>query len=469
MDLRDIPFLTAAELARLLQDREVSPVEATEAYLQRIERLEPQLHSYITVCGDEAMAASREAEAEIARGNYRGPMHGIPIAVKDQIWTKGIRTTAGSRMLEDFVPGEDAAIIERLKEAGAVLLGKASLTEYALSGTYHGFETPRNPWDLDRYTGGSSSGSAAATSAYLCATSLGEDTGGSIMMPAAWCGIVGMFSSWGRVPRHGVFPCAWHMDNVGPMSRTVEDAAITLQTICGHDPRDPYSWDIPVPDFRSGMGGDLKGLRVGIISELASNPNATSEASGAFEAAMAVIGELGASVEEISLPLTADLEAIKSAPWPVDVAALHLERLKTRYDEYGRETRRTLLFGSLMPAQAHYKAQKLRTLLRRQVFEVLERVDVLACITSGRGAEKIQERATDFTGKQMILRLPYLFTGIYNLAGCPAITVPCGFTSDGMPLGVHLGARPADEVTLFKAAHAYEQATPWHTRRPPGV
>ena len=241
MDQRDIPFLPVSELSRLIESREVSPVEVAQAYLDRIDDLDFKFNAYLTVTRREALEAARDAEQAIARGEYRGPMHGIPVAVKDQFWTKGIRTTGGARILADFVPEEDATVIANLKRAGAVLLGKTNMTEFAMGGGFERFSPPRNPWRLDRRTGGSSGGSGAATAAFLCATSLGEDTGGSIRFPATWCGLVGHRPTWGLVSRYGVMTGVWSMDTAGPISRTVEDAAITLTAIAGHDERDPYS------------------------------------------------------------------------------------------------------------------------------------------------------------------------------------------------------------------------------------
>ncbi|ETW98825.1 MAG: hypothetical protein ETSY2_42110, partial [Candidatus Entotheonella gemina] len=242
MDKGDIPFLPVTELSRLIATKEVSPVEVTAAYLERIDNLDFKFNSYLTVCRTEALQAAQAAEQSIIQGNYLGPMHGIPIAVKDQLWTQGIRSTDGSRILGDFIPDEDATVIAKLKTAGAVLLGKTNLSEFAITGFSHRFSTPRNPWNLDMSAGGSSSGSGAATAAFLCATSLGEDTGGSIRRPAAWCGLVGLRPSWGRVSRYGLMSGVWSMDTIGPISRTVADAAITLGAIAGYDPKDPYSW-----------------------------------------------------------------------------------------------------------------------------------------------------------------------------------------------------------------------------------
>src|SRR5919198_2887825 len=251
MNKADIPFLSAASLGELIRQREVSPVEATEAYLERIHAIDGTLHSYITVCHQEALQAARAAEQELARGAYRGPLHGVPYAVKDQFWTKGLLTTGGSTILGDFVPNEDATVVARLRAAGAILLGKLNMSEFATGNSvHHPYGTPHNPWDLRRNPGTSSSGSGAATAAFLCATSLGEDTGGSIRNPANNCGLIGLRPTWGLVSRYGVMRGVWSMDTVGPISRTVEDAAITLEAIAGYDPKDPSTWKTPVPDYR---------------------------------------------------------------------------------------------------------------------------------------------------------------------------------------------------------------------------
>ena len=291
MNKADIPFLSTAALGQLIAQKEVSPVEATEAYLGRIDDVDFKFNAYLTVCRTEAMAAAHEAEQAILRGEYRGPLHGIPVAVKDQFWTKGIRSTGGSRILADFVPDADATVIAKLKQAGAVLLGKTNLTEFAITGFSHRFRTPRNPWNLEMYTGGSSNGSGAATAAFLCATSLGEDTGGSIRFPATWGGLVGVRPSWGLVSRYEVMRGVWSMDTVGLLARTVEDAAITLAAIAGYDPKDPSTWKTPVPDYRQALDGDLTGLRIGIITEQVHSTLVEPEVREAVPKATAVLGE----------------------------------------------------------------------------------------------------------------------------------------------------------------------------------
>ena len=468
MDKADIPFLSASELSRRIERKEVSPVQATEAYLERIDDLDFKFNAYLTVCRKEALKAAEEAEKAIAQGNYLGPMHGIPVAVKDQFWSKGIRSTGGSRFLADFIPDEDATVVANLKKAGAVILGKTNMTEFAIGGP-HRFSVPRNPWDLDMYPGRSSSGSGVATAAFLCATSLGEDTGGSIRMPASWCGLVGMKPSWGRVSRYGVMRGVWSMDTVGPMSRTVEDAAITLGAIAGYDPKDPYTSSTPVPDYRQALDGEIRGLRIGLISEKINSDGLEPEVREAVLNATTVLGELGATVEEVSLPLSIHDVTIMLGLMGVEPASTHREWIRNRLQDYGHGNRIGLLTGSIMPAQAYYKAQKLRSLLRQQVYEALERYDVLVLPTLGMAAPKLEGYDSEGFRRSAMVRRTYLFTPMFNLANAPALTLPCGLTSQGLPIGLQIGGRAGADETVLKVARAYEQNTPWHTIRPTAV
>ena len=467
MNRADIPFLSVTDLSGLIQGKEVSPLEVTEAYLERIDALDFKFNSYLTVCRKEALKAAREAEQAIVQGNYLGPMHGVPVAVKDQLWSKGVRSTAGSRILSDFVPDEDATAVANLKAAGAILLGKTNMTEFAITGFSHRYSYPRNPWNLDVCPGGSSSGSGAATAAFLCATSLGEDTSGSLRRPAAWCGLVGMKPSWGRVSRYGVMRGDWSMDTVGPMSRTVEDAAITLDAIAGYDPKDPYTWDTPVPDYRAALDGSIKGLRVGVITEQTEGDLAEPDVRAAVLAAASVLGKLGASVENVSLPLTRHMSDIAGLLSRVDSASTHRDWIRDRLQDYGHDNQIGLLTGSIIPAQVYYKAQKLRSLLRKQVLEALEGCDVLVQPTSRMTAPRVQMADQPVTSKEQLQQPPFSSTGAHNLVSIPAASVPCGFGTDGLPIGLQIGGRPGDEETVLKVAHAYEQNTPWHTMRPP--
>ena len=470
MDKQDIPFLSVAELSRLIEAKEVSPVEATQAYLERIDQVDGKLNSYITVCREEALQAAREAESAITGGRYLGPLHGIPLAVKDQFYTKGIRTTAGSNLLWDFVPDEDATVVAKLKNAGAVLLGKLNLSEFALGDSFHHpGGTPRNPWDLERNPGISSSGSAAATAAFLCATSLGEDTGGSTRIPAAWSGVVGLRPTWGLVSRYGVFPVCWSMDIVGPITRTVEDCAITFMAIAGYDPKDPYTQNQPVPDYRQALAEDLSGIRVGVIQEKMDGDDVDPQVRDAVVAATGVLGEVGATVRQVSIPLIRDAGAVSKCLTDMEGAAVHHERLKSQAGDYDHNSRVRLLAGILTPAQVYYKAQKLRALIRQQILEILETVDVLVLPTSPVPAPRIPDGPGIKSQDDAHSRMSGIrnFTGPFNLAGTPAISIPCGFTQENLPVSLQIVGRPFEDATVMKVAHAYEKNTPWHTRRPP--
>ncbi len=455
----ELPLHSASALAGLIESREASPVEVVEAYLQRIDDLDFKFNSFITVLRERALEEARQAEREILAGNYRGPMHGIPVGVKDQIWTKDIRTTGGSRILADFVPDDDATVIANLRNAGAILLGKTNLTEFAVTGFTHRFSTPRNPWDLNISAGGSSSGSGAATAAFLCATSLGEDTGGSIRRPAAWCGIVGLRPGWGRVSRYGLMRGVWSMDTIGPISRTVEDAAITLSAIAGYDPRDPTTWNTPVPDYRQALDGDIRGQRVGIVTELIHSDMVEPDVADAVTAAASTLAELGADVEEISIPLAAHANAIAGALLAVEPALNMKEWVRERLHDFGHDNRIGLLTGSLVPAQAYQKAQKLRALLREDVLAAFRTYDVLVMPTSGRQAVPIQDDPP-VTSRETSSRLPFMRTNTFNLSSAPAISVPCGFGGRGLPVGLQIAGPPGGEEMVFRLAHAYERTPP---------
>ena len=465
MDKADIPFLSVVQLSELIKDRSVSPVEAVEAYLDRIDSLNSKLYAYLTVSRDEALEAAEKSEEALGRGEYLGPMHGIPVAVKDQINTAGIRTTTGTPIFGDYVPQEDATVMTNLKSAGAILLGKLNMTEFGTTSLSHAFDTARNPWDLERFTGGSSSGSGGATAAFLCATSLGEDTGGSVRGPAAWCGLVGLRPTWGRVSRHGLRPGMWSMDTVGPLSRTVEDCALTLQAIAGHDPRDGYTWDVPVPDYRGSLDGNLAGKRIGIVNELLNADVVDPEVRSAVSQAINSLAELGAHVEEISIPLASHANTISSV-LRVEAPTNYRELIRNRLPEINHDNRIAYLTWSLTPALAYYKALKLRALLRQQIIQALTSFDVLVMPTMGIAAPKIEPDPV-IDSKENSNRNRAGMTTPFSLASSPAVSINCGFTSDNLPIGLQIGGKPFEEQTVLNVAYAYEQATQWHTRRPP--
>ena len=474
MDRSDVAFLSAAELASAIESKQVSPVDAVEAYLERIERIDPKVNAYITVCADDARRDAKFAEAAIQRGEYRGALHGIPIAVKDQIHTKGIRTTDASKLRADFVPEEDATVVVNLKNAGAIILGKLNMSEFALGDPQSSaFGPARNPWDLERSPGTSSTGSGAATAARLCATSLGEDTGGSIRGPAAHCGLVGLRPTWGRVSRYGVDGAGWSVDTIGPISRTTEDCAITLGGIAGYDPKDPYTRRVPVPDYRKALTGDIRGLKVGVVRELLDTDDLglNPQLRQAVIAATGLLGELGAEVKDVSLPLATQCGFITRAITHVERVSLHPDWLRQRPQDYHHNTRVAFITGNLIPGQVYYKAQKLRAMVRQQVLELLEEVDVLVHPTMSGPAELINLEARVVSQEQAKRALGAgAFRGPYSLAGAPALSILCGFTSDddgALPLAMQIAGHPFDEATVMRVAHAYEQASPWHTRIPP--
>lgn len=462
--------LTIAESASLIESRDLSPVELTRAYLDRIEGLNDRLGAYISVMSESALAQASRAEAEIAGGNYAGKMHGIPVAVKDIIYTRGVLTSAGSRVLSDHVPDYDSTIVERLDAAGAVLLGKLNLSEFAIGGTIdHPFGTPRNPWDTGRSAGGSSSGSAVAVAGNLCAGALGSDTGGSIRGPSAFCGIVGLRPTYGRVTRHGVIPMSWSLDTVGPMTHTVEDCAIMLQAIAGHDERDSSSADEPVPDYSESLGNWPQGVRVALPREAMDFDGLNGEVRNSVASAADQLAEIGADVEHADLPILAHSGAVFLATADVDAAAFHMDWLKSRADLYDWNTRTRLESAAITPSPAYLRGLRARTLIREEMMSTLEAYDFIVMPASPTAAPPIA-RSTGSPGGYYQGRLDLArrrYTSPAALAGLPAISVPCGFTESGLPIGLQIIGRPFSEPDLFRIARAYEQAADWRESRTP--
>jgi aspartyl-tRNA(Asn)/glutamyl-tRNA(Gln) amidotransferase subunit A len=464
---RTIPQLQAAMEAGRVTSRQI--VAQHLARIEAYDRRGPALKALISINGgalDEAAALDRER----VETGPRGPLHGVPVVVKDNYDVAGLPTTAGASALAEWYPPDDAFQVAKLKEAGAVLLGKLNLSEFALGESFHhpGGQ-PRNPWDLSRNPGISSSGSAAATAAFLCATSLAEDTGGSTRIPAAWSGLTGLRPTWGLVSRRGVAGVSWSMDTVGPISHSAEDCALTFQAIAGHDPHDQYSWSGPVPDYAHEIQHDIDGLRVGVLREKVAEGGLEPGVRQVIESAVAQLGELGATAQEVSIPIVENAGAISKCITDMDGAAVHYERLKTRISEYDHNTRVRLLTAILTPAQALYKAQKVRTLIRQSVLEALEEVDVIVLPTSPTGAPLLPTEAGIKSQDDASSRISGVrnFTGAFNVANLPALSIPCGFTEDNLPLSLQLVGKPMTDGLLMRVAHAYQQATDWHLRRPP--
>ena len=468
MNADELCFLSISEAAGLIEAGELSPVELTRAHLDRIERTEPSLNAFITLLAEEAAQSAEAAEREIANGEYRGPLHGIPIGLKDLYFTKGVRTTVGTKILRDFVPDYDAAVTERFANAGAVLMGKLQMHEFALGATsVNPHDGPaRNPWNPDRITGGSSGGSGAAVSAGQCMAALGSDTGGSIRIPGALCGIVGLKPTFGRVSRHGVYPLSWSLDTVGPMTRAVRDSAIVLNALAGYDPRDPSSANVPTEDFADGVEDGVSGLRIGIPDDFFYDV-ISPEVAEAVCAAAGVLEELGADVERCSIPALNHALGISSAILVTEAAETVFDKLRDRPEDIGADVRARLRLGAMTPAVDYIKAQRARSAYNAQLDEAMRKYDLLLAPSVAVGATGIDQEFVEVAGKQEnALSLMSRLTRPFNLTGQPTISIPCGFTSDGMPIGMQLAGRQWDEATALRAAHAYEQATEWHTRRP---
>ena len=457
-------YLSIRQAGELIQRGELSPVELTRACLDRIQATDDRLHSFILLLADEALAQARTAEAEVLRGAYKGPMHGIPFALKDLYDTAGVRTTAGSQVDIDRVPSEDATTTARLKEAGGILLGKLAMHEFALGGPdwTTPFEPARNPWNLDHITGGSSSGSGSSVASGQCLGALGSCTGGSIRGPASLCGIVGLKATYGRVSRFGVVTLSWSQDHAGPMTRTVEDTAFMLQAIAGHDPRDPTSSRAPVPDYSRSLREDIRGVKIGLPRHyfFDDDPSVSREVVAKVEQAVAVLEELGAHVEEVTLPSLDYVRAANSVIMVSEAFAYHEPNLKTRPQDFGQIVRGRFRIGGLMSASDYLQAQRVRTWARRDFAEVMKTVDYLVTPTMTQPAPAFEgyDPISTTRGKS--------FTAPFNVTGLPAISVPCGFSEGGLPIGMQIAGKPFDEPGVIQAAYTYQQYAGWHDVKP---
>jgi aspartyl-tRNA(Asn)/glutamyl-tRNA(Gln) amidotransferase subunit A len=465
METADLCYLTLAEAGAGMRRREYSPMELTQACLERIQAVDGKLHSFITVTAELALQQARRAEQELARGIDKGPLHGIPVALKDLYATRGIRTTCHSRVLEDWVPDYNATAAAKLGEAGAVLLGKLGMHEFAFGGPSVDapFPAVRNPWNTDHVPGGSSSGSGAALAAGFCFGALGSDTGGSVRHPASHCAIVGIKPTYGRVSRYGVVPLSWSLDHAGPMARTVKDCAILLQVIAGHDSKDPASADRPVPDFSAGLSHGLAGFRIGVprANWFSERLGVDPETNGVFEEALKTLENSGAKLVEIEGRPFALARKANQTILVCEAYAYHEQRLQQAPERFGSSVRRRIMEGAFLSAADYIQAQRARTALNQEIRANFTAVDVFATPTMARPPETFAGLDPDEANRRPN------FTNPFNLTGLPAISLPCGFTSDGLPVGLQLATRPFEEGLLLRVAHAFEQETSWHQRRPP--
>ncbi|MFQ5839485.1 MAG: Asp-tRNA(Asn)/Glu-tRNA(Gln) amidotransferase subunit GatA, partial [Candidatus Methylomirabilales bacterium] len=480
--------LTIHELKELLGRGEVNATEVFTATLERVTIVDARVQAFLLVTAREGLAQARRHDRLREAREKTGLLGGIPLAVKDVLCTQGIPTTCASRILDGFLPPYDATVVRRLHEAGACLMGKTNMDEFAMGSSTENsaFMVTRNPWDLDRVPGGSSGGSAAAVAADEAGAALGTDTGGSIRQPAAFCGVVGLKPTYGRVSRYGLIAFASSLDQIGPMTKDVRDAALLLQVIAGHDPADSTSVEVPVPNYTAALGREVNGIRIGIPREYfiaGTDP----EVEQAVRRAIGQLESLGAKAEEVSLPHTefavatyylvataeassnlARYDGVKYGHRTSGSRDLITMYERTRREAFGAEVKRRIMLGTYALSAGYYdayylKALKVRSLIRRDFEEAFRRCDVIVTPTSPTAAFRLGEKTAD----PLTMYLSDIFTISCNLAGIPGISVPCGFTAAGLPIGLQLLGKPFEETTLLQVAYAYEQSTDWHRRKPP--
>jgi len=465
MDATAICYLSINELATQLRAGKLSSVEVTRCILDRIGRLNPRLHAYLTVLEDSAMSSAAKADAEIRAGRWRGPLHGVPVAVKDLCFTKGVATTCASKVLRDWRPDSSAAVVDRFEAAGAILIGKLNLTEFAVAWYHPEMPVPLNPWDAALWPGASSSGSGIATSAGLCFASIGTDTGGSIRFPSAACGIVGLKPTWGRVSRHGVFPLGESLDHIGPMTRSVGDAALVLGVIAGRDAADATSLAAPVEDYTAALDRGVKGIRIGVDEKYIAAAASPKVANAVLDAVQ-VLERLGASVAKVTLPDVEPGIAAWTTICAADALAAHEQSYPAKSSEYGPGFRSFLELGAAVRGQDYAKAHMVREGFANRFQELFGEVDIVACpsmAASSLPAAGIPADASGLTGSNSLLH----FTAPFNLSRNPTLSQPCGKSPSGPPPSLQLIGRHLGEATLIQAGAAFERATEWHKQRPP--
>ena len=466
MTTESLTSMTIEELAPRIKSGEVSPVEVTEAALAQAERLQPLVNSFITILADEARQQAKEREAAIKKGNYRGPLDGIPIGIKDSLATKGIRSTIGSKVLRNNVPEEDAVVVEKCKEAGAIILGKENMEEFAMGGTSENphYGPVHNPWVLDRIPGGSSGGSGANVAARITYASLGTDVAGSVRIPASYCGVVGLKPTFGRVSQRGNLGVAFNGDHVGTLTRSIADCALVLQVIAGNDPLDPSTVPVDVPNYSSLLGKPFTGLRVGVPTNyFFDHMDAEFEAS--VRSAISALGEMGAEVVEVQLHTVKDIEFVRTGS--PDMFLTHETWLREQRQDYSPQFLGRLLAGQFFLARDYAKSMKVQRLIKDEFAKVLHEVDILATPTMAFPPRRIGAETVMISGKEYPMKASgagQLYLGrntyVFNNTGQPSISVPCGLTSEGLPAGLQLTGRPFEEALLLQVAAQYEQVSP---------
>ncbi len=462
--MTDFAYLTLAEAAALLRDRKISPVEYTEALLARIDRLNGKLDAFLRLTPDIAMADARRAEKEIQAGDWRGPMHGVPYGLKDIIDYEGLPTTGHSKILQDNVAKSDAPVTQKLKAAGGILMGKMSTHEFAIGGPSFDLPWPpaRNPWNPDYHPGGSSSGSGSALAAGLLPAALGTDTGGSVRNPASMCGIVGMKATYGQVSRRGVLPLSFSLDHIGPMTRTVTDNAMLLNVLAGHDPGDPASARVDVPDFTAGIDKGVRGMTIGVIRHFyEKDDTCTPEMAKSIEDAIMVLKDLGAEIREIQVDPLQVYAACNRTILVSEAYAIHEKWLQERPEDYGDRGRERILAGAFIRAADYVNATRQRRKLTERFNATIADLDAVVTVSSMEPACRIDDEAEVDRTYPRQARAPF------NVTGSPALAVPTGFSSDGLPLAMQIVGKPFDEATVYRVARAHEAATGWTDKHPP--
>ena len=467
----DLLKLTITEIAPRIRGGEVSPVELTEASLARAERLQPQLNSFITILHEQARTQAREQEAAIARGDYLGPLQGIPIGIKDNLATAGILTTLGTRVLADYVPDEDAEVVRRCKQAGAIIIGKENLEEFAAGATSNNpfYGAVHNPWDLDHVPGGSSGGGAANVASGVTFASLGTDLGGSVRLPGTFCGVVGLKQSFGRVSQRGLLVTSFNGDHIGPMTRSVSDSALVLQAIAGYDSRDPSTIPVPVPDYSAALGQNLAGLKIGVPSNYYFE-ELDGEVEETVRRAIAALQELGVIIQEVSIPSMEYAGALNIAAM-ADRMVTHEPFIEANREDYGPDTLYRTLAGQFVLGRDYSKSMKVQRIIKEEHARILTEVDFLVTPTSPVPAPRIDAPYINMDGTDHRVRGPGSSlisrnTSPMNATGLPAISVPCGFTESGLPIGIQFIGGPFDEARLFRLAQGYEAISPTMGRWP---
>jgi aspartyl-tRNA(Asn)/glutamyl-tRNA(Gln) amidotransferase subunit A len=457
--------LSVAEAARQIENRTLSPVELVQSALDRIEEVEDRLHAFVVVTGEQALEAAGQAEKEISDGGYRGPLHGIPVGIKDLYDAVGVPTTSSSAVRADYLPTEDSACVAALRAAGAVMVGKTHTHEFA-----YGVLTPttRNPWDTGRVPGGSSGGSGAAVAAGECLFGMGSDTGGSIRIPASVCGTVGLKPTYGRVSRFGVTSLCWSLDHVGPLTRTVHDAALVLQAVAGFDPRDPATVQEPVPDYSRDLAAGVRGLTLGVPTNYFFD-DIDPEVESAVREAIGLLEAQGATLRDVEIPYAKQMMAVEFGLVVPEASAYHQTMLREGGERYTDDVRVFLEAGEVVLATQYIKALRVRTLVHQAFREAFDGLDALLCPTLPTAAAEVgQEAFTLPSGAQKTVIDAWVgHSAPGNVTGLPALSLPCGFTATGLPIGLQIIGRPFDEAGVLRIGQAYESATDWSSRRPP--